>query len=373
MKRFFLNTIIVLVLLLSLMLVLAACDNPFANDEDKLDPTLYKLTLSSSSNVTVDQADLKATYAYACKGKTVTEGVRPEDEIEALKDAGATQEDIDKAGKRQPDGSYYFFDADPMYIEAPQIDGYRFLGFFDKSTNKCVYKTDIVMLDGELGLPRWNMENRNVELEARYEALKYRVSYVDMDGLITNPTNPTEYDGSKQIDVELLDPTPIEGYVFKYWYYMEILFDGTENPSTRQVVCTKLPTVGNEGIIHTMGVNDYELTLFAEYEVAEYDVTFDIVDPSNEVLLTVKMMLGNDEEAVTDFSEPIKVKHGSSFDVWVDNSNVGLDYAFDGIYVNGVKIPDLDIGGGLTRPTNRETIEIKGDTTIQIKVVAVSD
>lgn len=193
MKKILFTIVLTLCLLVSCMFVLTACDNPFAKDADKADATLYKLTLSTSSNVTVNQSDLKATYGYGEPSATVKEGVRDADEIAALKDAGATDADIAKAGVRQSDGSYYFFDADPIYLEAPQIDGYKLTGFFYKGTNTLVINPILQSIDGGMYLPRYNMDNKNVELEARYEKWTYTVSFDTPAADEANPNTLSRY------------------------------------------------------------------------------------------------------------------------------------------------------------------------------------
>ncbi|MCQ2409119.1 MAG: hypothetical protein MJ068_01085 [Clostridia bacterium] len=193
MKKILFTIVLTLCLLVSCMFVLTACDNPFAKDEDKADATLYKLTLSTSSNVTVDQAELKATYGYGEPSATVKEGVRDSDEIAELKDAGATNADIAKAGVRQSDGSYYFFEADPIYLEAPQIDGYKLTGFFYKGTNTLAINPILQRIDGGMYLPRWNMDAKNVELEARYEKWTYTVSFDNPEDDEANPNTLNSY------------------------------------------------------------------------------------------------------------------------------------------------------------------------------------
>lgn len=193
MKKILFTIVLTLCLLVSCMFVLTACDNPFAKDEDKADATLYKLTLFTSSNVTVDQAELKATYGYGEPSATVKEGVRDADEIAELKDAGATDADIAKAGVRQSDGSYYFFEADPIYLEAPQIDGYKLTGFFYKGTNTLAINPILQRIDGGMYLPRWNMDAKNVELEARYEKWSYTVSFDNPEDDEANPNTLNSY------------------------------------------------------------------------------------------------------------------------------------------------------------------------------------
>ncbi|MCQ2400264.1 MAG: hypothetical protein MJ072_07140, partial [Clostridia bacterium] len=108
-------------------------------------------------------------------------------ELEALRELGVPEENIQKAGERQSDGSYYFFESDPMYIEAPEVLGYRFINFYFKGTNKMAFNPRMTDIDGGKYLPRWNMINKDVELEARYEKNSYRYYFNDTAEDETNP------------------------------------------------------------------------------------------------------------------------------------------------------------------------------------------
>lgn len=180
---------------------LAGCDL-FGGDDEKADATLYHLSFKSNLELTAEQKDeIKATYAYGVRSKTVKEGVRPQEEIEELKSAGATDADIEKAGKRQDDGSYFFFDQDPMFIEAPSITGYKLSGFYDG--NKNVYKPGLTDIDHEMLQGIWNMSNKDTILEAHYEKLTYRYYFNNMEDGDTNPNVGGSYcyldEGEKQL------------------------------------------------------------------------------------------------------------------------------------------------------------------------------
>ncbi len=197
MKKKLLCLILVLCMALTCTFVLTACGSD--DESGQADPTLYQLTLSYSSNVAsldaFTQADLKATYGYGEPSAVVKEGVRDEDEIAELKKAGATDADIAKAGARQSDGSYYFFDQDPIYLEAPAVPGWKLLGFFYKgSTSEYPeYKPFLTDIDGKQALPRWNMDNKNVELEARYVKNTYEIGFNMMEDGDTNPNTISRY------------------------------------------------------------------------------------------------------------------------------------------------------------------------------------
>ena len=100
------------------------------------------------------------------------------------------------------------------------------------------------------------------------------------------------------------------------------------------------------------------MSLFAYYEPILYDVSFPI---NNGVTVSVK----NNDQTV-DINNAVKVNYGTKLDVWVDDSEIPAGYKFDGIYVNGVKVPDKEPG----IPSNRDYVEITGNATIVIKVVA---
>lgn len=333
-----LGLILVVCLMLTCGISLMACG-------EQADTTLYHLTLSYSENVSANesfkQEDLKATYAYGCKGTTVSQGTRDEDEVAELLKAGATQENIDKAGVRQNDGSYWFFDQDPMYLEAPKVEGYKFLGFFEKGSDsqQPTFNPMITDIDGEQGLSRWNMFDKDVELVAKYEVLTYKVTYCDANGVISNPTNPTNYDASVKLNVELLDPIVPEGYEFKYWYYNKIVFDANGNNTQEPVQCTKLPTDYEDG----------ELVLFAEFEKIKCEVTINF-DP----LISEKTV---DDTLITETQFTAEYEYGTDLDIWVKDYDG--NYSFGGFYVGNEKIES----------ERRFTYTVEGDVTIDAKLL----
>lgn len=361
-------------------LPLAACDMFGGGDE--VDGKLYKLKLSCSENVTFDEEDLTAQLAFGEDGK----GARDEYEIEELKKAGASDEDIAKVGTKQSDGYYYFFDQDPMFINVPTIEGYVLQGMYYKGTDERAFNPNYVDPNGNRS--RWNMETKgadSIELEARYVALNYSVTYCygiesgsdrTHSGLMPNGThnNPANYDYGENKEVTLAAPTEtIEGYEFKYWYYC---YEG----SPEKIECTKLPKVLDERFIHAMtydsnGNPQYGLTLFAFYDLASYEVTFSI---DEGVTATVTLITESGERTPLDISSgKVTVQYGCSLDVWVDTSEIyvtypEMDHEFEGVYINGVKAPDIEYGEGLTRPCNRpDAFAITGDTTIEVKVKVV--
>lgn len=184
--------ICVLALCLIVMCIMAftAC----TPGKEEIDATLYQLTLSSNITLSEEQkTQLKATYGYGEPSATVKQGVRDAEEIEELKKAGATDADINKAGVRQQDGSYFFFEADPIYLEAPMITGYKLLGFYNKADGRLELNPILQDIDGGKYLPRYNMDNKNVELEARYQKWTYSIGFNNMEEGDVNPNTRRSY------------------------------------------------------------------------------------------------------------------------------------------------------------------------------------
>lgn len=240
MKKKLFTTISAIALALGSALSLSACDL-FGGDDEKADATLYHLTLSSNLTLSEEEkAKLKATYGYGEPSPVVVEGVRDEDKIAALKDAGATDADIAKAGKRQSDGSYYFFDQDPIYIEYPEKLGYKMTGFYYKEDNKLAYNPIVsTNSDGNKYLTRWNMDAKDVELEARYQKWSYHPYFNTPSSDETNPNNlGDQYCYVDQGPKTLLPASSsLKHKHFKTWYYQKYVgdvwtrFDITELPA----------------------------------------------------------------------------------------------------------------------------------------------
>lgn len=224
-----------LILLPLLAATLSSCDLPFGpggGGDEKADPTLYQLKLSSNL-ASVSQDSLKATFAYGVEGKEVKEGVRDADEIAELKKAGATDADIAKAGKRQSDGSYYFFEADPMYLESPNSNGgYKYMGWYDKDENKYIYNQYMTGNDGNI--PRWNMYQKNANLEAHYEKWTYHYYFNSMmEDCDTNPNAEGNYCAVDNGVVTLLPATTTStNKKFIGWEYEDTLHTDAQGYST---------------------------------------------------------------------------------------------------------------------------------------------
>lgn len=362
MKKKLLRFVLALCLFIPCSVLMTGCFG-----EDKTDATLYHLTLTVSENVKdlipKDGTSLKAELAFGVDGNES----RDDDDITALKKAGATDEDIASVGVLK-NGYFPFFDNDPMYIKAPEYEGYEFLGFFYKGTNHYVYKYQLGLTEGAMHYYRWNMQDKNVELEARYIPECYTITYYysiergpsSKSGEMpsTSHSNPANFnystDKNKEASYfELSDPTEvIEGYEFKYWYYT---LDGSAEKHKIEILPRTITDYMNNTIFN-QDTHSYshDLQLRAFYDIATYDVTF-IVDEG------VELEVRQDSNLLTIGHDPIEVEHGTVLDVWAIDGNITVDrpgYKFDGIYVNGVK-----------RPTARENITINGNTTIQIKVV----
>lgn len=360
---------------------LAACD--LFGGDGETDATLYKVKLSYSSNVNLDENDLKAQLAFGVDGR----GARDDFEIEELKKAGASDEDIAKVGVKQSDGYYYFFDQDPIIVDTPTLEGYILEGMYYKGTDDLAFKPNFVDIDGNR--QRWNVDTKgaeSIELEARYIPLSYTITYCygiesgpdrEHSGLMPNGShnNPASFNYADDPDVTLAAPQEvINGYEFKYWYY-------THDGSPEKIKCEKLPTVLDETFIHAMtyvgNKPQYGLTLFAFYDIASHNVTYSIDDG---ITATIKLTddAGNEVDCDLATSGSAQIKHGYCLDIWVDTSEIDIfypemDHVFDGIYINGKKIADLDIGGGITRADNHPSpFPVDEDMVIEVKVKTLS-
>ena len=334
---------------------------------EQIDPKLYHLTLSSNITLSAEQkAGLKATYGYGQPSLVVVEGTRDEDEIAELKKAGASDADIEKAGKRQDDGSYYFFDQDPVYLEAPEIMGYRFEGYYYKGTTKVADRCKVMGPADNRMRSRWNMDNADTELEAHYEILKYTITYgvdvVDSGIGEGNPANNSEYNALTGGDVTLNNPVAPEGKTFKHWYINRI--DSVTQQQSQEII-TKLPRNFDEEIIH-YGADGYGLTIFAEFEDAMVSPTVTVKE--GETVLTTLDNCITIEASNNQGSIPLadSYVYGSYLNVDVSVADLQIvGYELEGIYIDDVKLPDIEVG----RVCNvTGDIELTHDTEFVIKV-----
>ncbi len=232
MKKKFLSFILALFIILPCTVLFSACD--LFGGDDEVDPNLYHIKLSYSTDVESigSQDDLKIFYGFGEHG----EGIREDYEIEELTAAGATQADLDKAFVRQGDGSYYFFAGDPVYIFAPNIPSFEFLGFYYKGTNKKtnynLFYQEGYTFQGNENFPdgtprpdyRYKLEeeeielnkDQDIEIEARYEAKEYNIWYADsVTGNFVETSNPATYkvtNGSKPLEYDVSK----DGYSLKW-------------------------------------------------------------------------------------------------------------------------------------------------------------
>lgn len=193
-----------------------------------VDTTLYKLTLSTNidEKLTEDQkGQLLAVYGYGQPGREIVEGVRPQEDIEELKKAGATDEDIAKVGKRQSDGSYYFYEQDPIYIKTPTVEGYYLDAMYYKGTNNLAFTPGLTKGwdQTEYTQNRWNMDAKNVELEARYKVSSYHPSFQNLSDDVTNPnTLPQNYSFVADGEITLAPATSSNPHKhFVAWTYQK--------------------------------------------------------------------------------------------------------------------------------------------------------
>ena len=305
---------IISVLALSLAVVgLASC----GEEKEKTDPTLYHLTFSSNKDI--DMSKVKATYAYGTGGsKVVREGTRDPDDIKELKKAGATQADIDKAGKRQEDGSYYFFEQDPMYLEAPKIEGYRTPTFYNKD-NGDSYKPGLHRnAEGGEELYFWNMPQADTELEIRYESVQYEIDWQklnDADKLgYNNPNSGRLGYGYERDGVLTLEPATFtnKNVTFIGWEYEDVQ-QKDEHGYAKWVLMedNKLP----------IDIDDNRLRVQPRYEVKKFKVEFAVEDTEGTKLdladtITSMELRGN-----------LMTINGEPYSVGIGEGNIPVDLA----------------------------------------------
>lgn len=220
MKRNLLKILLVVLLAFFSAITLVGCDM-LGGDEG--DANLYHLVISSNIELSAEQKnELKVIYGYGNPGLEAKEGIRPEEEIEDLKNAGATDADIAKAGKRQADGSYYFFAQDPLYITYPEVEGYKLDGYFYKGTNELAYRPIVSKGPDQTEpiLARWNMDDKDVELIAKYEKCIYEPAFIMANGDINPNDAPRQYSFIDNGHFELQDPISAnEHKKFDHWVY----------------------------------------------------------------------------------------------------------------------------------------------------------
>lgn len=189
-----------LLLLGIVSLSLIGCDLS-GGGEGEVDPTLYELKLTTNLDKAKDK--IKAELSRE----------RDNDEVQELIEAGASQEDINKAGTCI-DGTYYFFDQDPINLYEPFIPGYEFLGWYNGNEFLGYLDTDY---DGNPNYI-WNMLDKNTTLEARFKLMQFEILYMDEGTTQVDPAgNPTSWN-VEDGEVALKSPTK-EGFQFDGWSF----------------------------------------------------------------------------------------------------------------------------------------------------------
>ena len=134
----------------------------------------------------------------------------------------------------------------------PNINGYKITGWFIKGTNtKYDYNTPV---------------NKNIELEAIPEAIKYKIEYVlNAEDAINDSTNPSEYTIEDTIDFK---PPTRNGYTFKGWYEDEELTkpkDGISHETGDKKVYAKWEINKPENV-------KYKVEHYKENDDGDYDL-----------------------------------------------------------------------------------------------------
>lgn len=260
MKNKLLSFILAFLLVMPCMLVFTAC-----GDKEKVDPTLYHLTLSSNIELDEEQKqELKAEYAYGEHGEL---NYFPEDEKEPYIEAGA---DVDKAGVEQEDGSYYFFGGDPLHVFAPEVAGYKFLGFYNKKTDEFFVNSNrFTDVNGAQAPARESMPYKDIELEARYQKWTYSISFDAMETGDENPNDIESYCFLDQGVKYLLPAIPASKHkTFVSWEYQDTL-----NNTGMQADWIPLEKVGENFLLPNDYCENY-MRLHAVWDVNKYKIEF---------------------------------------------------------------------------------------------------
>ncbi|MGC9273220.1 InlB B-repeat-containing protein [Listeria ivanovii] len=197
----------------------------------------------------------------------------------------------------------------------PVKPGHNFIGWFDKEVggNKWDFATDY-------------MPANNLALYAQFNVASYTATF-DIDG--TTTTQKVNYQDLIQ---EPTSPTK-EGYTFKGWYDAK--------------------TGGNKWDFATNKMPDKDLTLYAQFDLNNYDVTLD----SNGTTTTQKVNYG---ELIPE--PPTPTKPGYSFTGWYTAKTGGdqWDFATD-------KMPakNLTLYAQFTINSYTATLDVDGTTTTQ--------
>ncbi|MCQ2603195.1 MAG: hypothetical protein MJ193_04635 [Clostridia bacterium] len=277
-------------------------------------------------------------HALAVKAVLVEDGNAQDMQVEGLQGAG----------------SYCLQDRVNLY--APSIPKYRFVSWYTDGGQFISVQQD---LTGEAH-GWWNMEyDRDGYVEARYEYLRYQVTYVGLEGVIQNPINPTYYDGKIAEDDITLEPEIIEYYDFKYWFYYGE--GGVEIP------CATLPTTTDGDVVAPIAEDVYALTLFAHYDKIQYNVNVNFIDDAGDPLDITPTIEG------FTYSQDLEFE-GNTAKVDCDWGYIDITLSELGEYqaveweINGTSV----YGGRDTCRMQRDEVGLvgyKGDLTITVKLI----
>lgn len=339
-----------IVLPLLACLSLAGCDFNLFPDESggRADVTLYELKLTS--NLEKAKSSLSANLSRE----------RDQDEIDDLLADGATQSDINKSNTCI-NGTYYYFDQDPIYLSEPFLPGYEFLGWYNGNTFLGFLDTDY---DGTPEY-KWNMENKNVTLEARYKLVTYNILYMDSGtSVVSAGSNPSSWNVEQgEITLTHTDKTS-EGLQFDGWTFVmggASHYDGYVTKLNEQFLIDS--GVAKES---SNGSGSMTFSLHENYSVIIHQVklTFD-----NTIIDNIRLELQEPGGINTNFDPDgvhfvtsgevnASIKHGSIVTVFPHIDN--FEYEIGGIYYGNTKISTgNDATGYKITVTMDATVELR--------------
>lgn len=299
----------------------------FGEDDGNIDTTLYELKLTS--NLDKAKTGLNAELSRE----------RSQDEIDELLENGATQADIDKSGTCI-NGTYYFYDQDPVNLSEPFLPGYEFLGWYQGNQWLGYLDTDY---DGN---PEyiWNMDNKNVTLEARFQLITYTILYMDEEtGPARYTENPTTWNVEQEEIVLNHADRSAEGLKFDGWTFAMgggTFYDGYVTKINEQFLVDS-----GAARVTLNGAGATTFSLHENYSVLNHDITltfdtsvFDyvIIDvtPVGETRHSVEV---NDSHFLYGGSVEFTAPHAAQITVYPKFIDSDL-YEVDGVYLGDNKI-----------------------------------
>lgn len=327
---------------------------------ENVDTTLYELKITTNLDKAKD--GLKAELR----------GERSAEEIEDLKKAGASQETIDKAGTCV-DGTYYFFDQDPVNLYEPFLPGYEFLGWFKDNQFLGFLDTDY---DGNPDYI-WNMDNKNVTLEARFKLVNYTILYMDEDTKpATYKENPTTWNVEQgEVELGYADKTD-SGLKFDGWTLAMgggAFYEGYVTKLNEQfLVDSKIAKVSSNGT----GALDF--SLHENYSEIKHNVrlTFDNtifdyiiveVTPINGVTYTIEI---EGSHFISSGLVEAEISHNA--EVLIIPTLLDSDsYEIDGVYFGNYKIStEVPVREGLSTAYK---IVASQDAEVELRAKAIKE